>query len=586
MNRMDNISTRAVPGRQRAAGMEPGLGVGSAQHYLRLIVHRKWLVAGVFLVISLVTVLVAARLPDVYTSETVILVDPQKVPEGYVKSTVTGDVRNRLGTLSQQILSATRLQKIIDTLRLYPEDKKTLPREEIITRMRRDISVKVLSDFGGSQDLQAFRITYSGREPRLVAQVTNELASLFIEENLKAREQQATGTTEFLENQLQETRKALESQEAKLRDFKLKHIGEMPEQQTAGLQILGQLQSQLQLESDALSRAEQQKSYIQSMVAQSSAPVVDLDDGEQNGVQRKGKASSATLSSSRAKLAQLLAIYTENHPDVQRMRRVIKEEEAQGNPAEAVMRALYTEKHPDVKRYRKQMEAKGENETATSAAESDAAQAVIAAPSTQTSPAAARPAPPSYVNPVLQSQLKMIDAEIAKHQEEQQRLSKLVASNQAKLEAVPLREQEITSLVRDYEISKAHYSQLLEKQLSAETATQLEIRQKGERFSILDPAQPAERPSKPNRTLINVGGGLAGLLLGLLAALGTELIGTSITAPEQITAATTLPVLEIIPSIRTSADRLARRRRLLFTAGSAAAAVIVCCGLALYHYHS
>ncbi len=88
--------------------------------------------------------------------------------------------------------------------------------------MRKDISVQVVSDFGGGQDLQAFRITYSGREPRLVAQVTNELASLFIEENLKAREQQATGTTEFLENQLQETRKTLEAQEAKLKDFKLK----------------------------------------------------------------------------------------------------------------------------------------------------------------------------------------------------------------------------------------------------------------------------------------------------------------------------------------------------------------------------
>ena len=216
-------------------------------------------------------------MPDSYRSETVILVDPQKVPDTYVRSTVTGDIRGRLSTLSQQILSATRLQKIIDSLNLYPQERKGMAREDIIARMRGDIGVTVLSDFGGGQDLQAFRITYSGHEPRLVAQVTNELASLFIEENLKAREQQATGTSEFLQNQLQETRKRLDDQEAKLKDFKLRHIGEMPEHEAADLQILGQLQSQLQIESEALSRAEQQKSYLQSMMASGSAPVVDLD---------------------------------------------------------------------------------------------------------------------------------------------------------------------------------------------------------------------------------------------------------------------------------------------------------------------
>src|SRR5579863_193258 len=143
--------------------------------------------------------------------------------------------------------------------------------------MRADITVNVVTDFGASQDLQAFRISYSGENARLVAQVTNEIASLFIEENLKAREQQATGTTEFLENQLQEARTTLEGQENKLKDFKLRHVGEMPEQQTANLQILGQLQAQLQTQSDALSRSEQQKNYLQSLSTQ-TAPVVDLDE--------------------------------------------------------------------------------------------------------------------------------------------------------------------------------------------------------------------------------------------------------------------------------------------------------------------
>jgi polysaccharide chain length determinant protein (PEP-CTERM system associated) len=520
----------------------------SLEHYWRLILHRKWLVLGTFIVVSLSTAIVAHRLPDVYSSETLILVDPQKVPESYVKPTVTGDVRDRLGTLSQQILSATRLQKIIDTFNLYANERKTLPREDVILLMRSHIRVNVLSDFGGSQDLQAFRISFTGSDPRLVAQVTNELASLFIEENLKAREQQAQGTSDFLQNQLQETRKLLEQQEAKLKDFKLKHIGEMPEQQAADIQILGQMQAQLQAESDALSRAQQQKSYVQSMMAQTSAPVVDLD-GSEPGAKSHGNTdgpkTQSALSIAKAKLAQLRTHYSDSYPDVQKLKRQIEEEEkAQKAELEAI--AKDTPPEPPVK-------------------------------------ASERP-PVNHSNPVLQSQLEALDAEIVKHKAEQARLSNVIAGYQSKLEAIPVREQQINDLVRDYEISKAHYSQLLEKQLSAETATQLEIRQKGEKFSILDPAQPAERPSQPNRRLINAAGSLGGLALGLVLALITEVFGMSITAPEQIVEVSGLPVLEVIPMIHTQAAPALTRKRLILTAVSGAALVLVCC--ALYYYHS
>jgi capsular polysaccharide biosynthesis protein len=161
----------------------------------------------------------------------------------------------------------------------------------------------------------------------------------------------------------------------------------------------------------------------------------------------------------------------------------------------------------------------------------------------------------------------------------------LASNYQVKLEAIPVREQEITELVRDYEISKAHYGQLLQNQFSADTATQLEIRQKGERFTILDPAQPAQRPSKPNRILIDGAGSVAGLALGLLLALFTELLGISITAPEQITAATGLPVLEVIPLIQTHTDKLIRKRQFIVAAAAAALiGVLGCCALLFYRY--
>jgi polysaccharide chain length determinant protein (PEP-CTERM system associated) len=509
--------------------------------------------------VTAVVVIITSRLPDLYTSYTLILVDPQKVPESYVKPTVTGGIRNRLGTLSQQILSATRLQKIIDNLNLYPGERKSMAREDVIAKMRNDVNVNLVGEYGGSQDLQAFRISYSGREPRLVAQVTNQLASLFIEENLKAREQQATGTTEFLDNQLRETRKALEAQEAKLRDFKLKHIGELPEQQAADLQLLGSLQSQLQIESEVLSRAEQQKSYLQSMMAQST-PVIEIDDVEpvSESRAREGKKAAAapgpTGGSAKARLDALLERgYTEQHPDVRRLRaQAAQEEPVKGGRAE--------EAAPPV-------------------------------PTPEAVPQKAQPRPrriaqPSYVNPVLQSQLKTIQDEIVKHKEEQQRLRKLVANYQAKLEAIPVREQQMAELVRDYEISKAHYSQLLEKQLSAETATQLEVRQKGEKFSVLDPAQPPERPSSPNRLLLNTGGALAGLTLGILLTLVSEFLGVSITAPEQITAAVGINVLEVIPIIQTHADVVTRKRRMVLMVASGAVVTLLAAVAVVYHYRN
>ena len=548
----------------------------SVEHYLRLIVHRKWLVLITFFVVTIMTAVVAWRLPDIYTSETVILVDPQKVPESYVHPTVTGDIRNRLSTLEQQILSTTRLQKIIEALNLYPQERRILAREDVIGRMRKDITISLVNAFGAYQDLQAFKIGYSGREPRLVAQVANDLASLFIEENLKAREQQATGTTEFLQNQLQETRKNLELQEGKLRDFRMRHVGEMPEQQAADLQILGQIQSQLQLESEALSRAEQQKSMAQSMTAQ-PAPVVDVDSGGANGPasvpgEAKMPAKAPARMTPKAQLESLLKEklsrgYTDAHPDVKKLRTQIAQEEAK-EAKEAKQLAAVEAKQPEAK----EPENKKESAAAVPAVEpADVTRSVVR---TNTS------------NPVLVSQLRALDAEIEKHKQELKRLSKVAASYQAKLEAIPVREQEISDLVRDYEISKAHYGQLLEKQLSAETATQLEIRQKGEKFSVLDPAQPAEKPSKPNRKMINAGGAGGGLALGLLLALITEFLGMSITAPEQLADVAGLPVLEVIPIIHTHRDRSRRRRRLVWAmVYGVLVTVLASCSILFYRYH-
>jgi polysaccharide chain length determinant protein (PEP-CTERM system associated) len=530
----------------------------SPAHYLQLILHRKWIIVIMFFIATAAAAVVSQRLPNIYTSETVILVDPQKVPESYVKATVTGDVKNRLATLTQQILSATRLQKIIETFGLYAEERKTMAREDVIARMRKDINVSMVTG-GGAQDLQAFQIRYSGGNPGLVAKVTNQVAALFIEENLKAREQQATGTTEFLQHQLDETRKTLEKQEEQLRDFRLKHLGEMPEHQVANLTVLGQLKASVQQQSEALARAEQQRSYLQTMMAQ-SVPVVDVDsDSEESRPAAAPKPAAprnaaplATLAQNKARLAALLAKWTDDHPEVRRLKHIIAEEEAK----------LASNDPPPV---------------------SEAAEVPEARPP---APRVTRRAavPVNFSNPVLLSQLKTVEAEIAKHKEETARLNRHIAVYQAKLEAIPVREQQIADLVRDYETNKRHYNQLLDRQLAAQTATQLEIRMKGERFTVLDPAQPAQRPSKPNRPMITAAGGIAGLILGMLLAIGSEFIRMTITSPDHIPQENGNQVLEVMPVIVTEVGKQRRKKQLMWGAFSGAGATAALAVILFYHY--
>jgi len=530
---MNNKEVPAKGTRHSAPVIKNALADLSIEHVLLVLLHRKWLCILTFLVISVGTAVYSYWLPNLYTSETLILVDPQQVPTTYVRPTISGTVRNRLGTLSQQILSATRLQTVIDTFHLYAEERKSMTHEDLINDMRKNIEVRVVSDFGAADDLQAFRIAYTGRDPRVVAQVTNELASLFIQENLKAREQMSHGTSEFLQHQVEETRKQLELQEGRLRDFKLKHIGEMPEQQSATLQILGQLQTQLQMEGEALNRAEQQRSYILTLANQ-SAPVVDMDS------QRPAtKPANSSLIEAKAKLRELLSRYGEKNPDVLALKKQIEQEEAQ-------------------------------------------AASQVEEPETQ--PVEIKPPPRAYVNPVLQTQMAGLDAEIKKHKSELERLRGLAATYQAKLESIPVQEQAVKELERDYEMSKAHYGQLLHDKLSAETAVNMEVRQKGEKFKVLDPARVSEKPSSPNRLLINAIGSLGGLALGLLFALSGEFLGMSITSSLDLSIPG-VPLLGTVPIIHTRYERRQRKKRWIMAGATGGLLMLLAGGVYLFLYY-
>ncbi len=512
-------------------------------------IHRVVLTTALVFGIAAVT---AWKLPDVYRTDTLILVDPQKVPEKYVSTTVSTDVSGRLNTISQQIMSSTRLKRIIDTYDLYRNLKGHSTEEEIIERMRSDIKVEVVRNFesssrdGSGRGLAAFRITYQGRDPAMVAQVCSQLASLFIEENLKVREQQAEGTSEFLENQLTLARKNLEEQERKVRDFKLKHVGELPEQAAANIATLGRLQVQLQAETEALNRARQQELFLQAMLASTSrslAPTVGGEPGPSASVPAQVPDSLARLRQQRASaegvLQQWAARYSENHPDLKRQQALLESLDKQIRAEERRLSA-----------------------------------APPAAPLPVISRRPSAPLPEANDPQIVQrNQLRMIQAEIQNRQGEQGRISAQLRSYQYKVDQMPVREQQIADVLRDYEISRGFYQSLLEKKMSADVSTDLEKRQKSERFAILDPARVPEKPFKPNRPAIATLGFLFALALGVGLALLTEIRDPSVKKEEEVTSFG-LRVLARIPPVVTADELLARRRRALRNWALSAAATV------------
>ena len=185
---------------------------------LLILRRRIWFLLVPFAIVAAATAVISRKLPDLYRSDTLILVVPQRVPESYVKSTVTSRIEDRLQSISQQILSRTRLERIIQDFNLYAEERKTGIMEDIVEQMRSDIKVDVVKG-------DAFRVSYIGRDPRTVMKVTDRLSSLFIEENLRDREVLAEGTDQFLEAQLEDARRRLAEHEKKLEDLSQAVLG-------------------------------------------------------------------------------------------------------------------------------------------------------------------------------------------------------------------------------------------------------------------------------------------------------------------------------------------------------------------------
>jgi len=521
---------------------------------LGILWRRKWLILGCFLPALLAAVVVSRLLPAAYESEALVLVVPQRIPEKFVSPTVTTDIADRIRTISQQILSRTRLERIIEEFDLYPEQRRRGIMQDVVDNMRsNDITVDIPRQRGRrSEDAgTSFRLAFRTGDPRKAMQVTERLASVFIEENLRDREVLAEGADQFLESQLEEARQQLLTVEKQLEEYKRRHANQLPTQQPTNLQVMQHAESQLQQLQEAQRDDRNRLLGLDRLIAeaqlQASAPAAAPSSGEGENAPDTRSAADR-LESARKTLSQLELRYKPEHPDVVRLKRTIQDLEKQAS-AEAVQQPL------------------GGGSTVT------------------------RPLSANEVQ--RRTRLAQLDAEkvevssrLAQREAEERRLRAQIAEYRTRVEAAPTRELELVALTRDYDTLKSRYAALLSKREDARIAANLERRQIGEQFKLIEPPRIPERPVSPNRPLIWLLGAAAGLglALGLTALL--EYRESSFRTEEDITTALALPVLALIPRMDTASERarLRRRRRLASVAALVVAMTIAGAALIAWRF--
>jgi polysaccharide biosynthesis transport protein len=471
-------------------------------------------------------------LPSRYKSSTLILVEQPTIAQSYVVPNINDDLQTRLQSMTEQILSRTRLLVIIHNLNLYGGDHSGLTDDQKIASMRKDIVLDLVRD-PQKQDISSFTISYEARDPRLAQKVTAELTDLFINENLKVRRDESVGTTDFLETQLEDARQSLSEQEAKVQEFESQHEGALPTQETSNLAILNSLQSQLQSEQDALNTAKQQRVYLEALLEQEKTAQVRIrPDGDQtNGASTDLSTIDDQLDKLRAELADLSSRYTDRYPDVLRLKAQIAKTEAMRDNLIAAQKSA----------------SAGSAHASDGAATGGFADTGLGATGRQ-----------------VMSQLQANQVEIANRESSIESLKARLGEYQGRLNLTPETEQQLDDLTRGYDQSKANYDELLKKKDDSAMATSMEQMQQGERFTILDPPSLPSKPDFPNRLKFCGIGLCVGLALGLIVVSSLEFFDDRLHSEKEIKSLLPMGVLSDIPRIANAVDEQKAKRRLAF----------------------
>jgi polysaccharide chain length determinant protein (PEP-CTERM system associated) len=515
----------------------------SVDDVLRIARRRIWLVLVPFGLIAAGTAVVARKLPDSYRADTLILVVPQRIPESYVRATITMRIEDRIQAIRQQILSRTVLEETIKKFNLYPEQRKAgTIMEDMVGKMRSDIKIEPIKQG------DAFLISYVGRDPSTVMRVTEYLTNSFINQNLKDRTSLAEGTNQFLETQLEDARRRLLEQEQKLQAYNQAHSGELPAQQPSNLQAISNLQSQIrsvlnQISSDQDKRRSLEREISDIQTEMRLFPPVDPIPPP--GGQANLGTASQRLNAARAQLATYMAQkFTDEHPQVKAIKREIArlqkevDDEALKQPVKPTDQRAVS---PGQYAQQKKLES-------------------------------------------LNDELEMINRRIESNQAEEKKLRALSDSYQYKADMAPARASELVELTRDYATLQGLYSSLLAKKEESKMAANLESRQIGEQFRLVDPAKFPERPFKPNRMVINMVGMTAGLAVGVALVGLLEWRDSSFKTDDEVSNVLTLPVLAVVPLMQSNQDRERLARRNLIASVGLGSTVLGCLAVVVYTF--
>lgn len=518
---VNEIKLRPAPDLQA----EP-LSVLIRQHWSN-IVRRKWVVLGCAVVGVAIAAILCVILPKSYRSSTLILIENQKIPTDYVKGIGGANIEQRLTMIHQQVMSRTFLSQIMDEYKLYEDKVRSEGHEPAIETLRKMIKVETVGTPGASgKSVEAITLSFANEDPTTAMNVTAKLASLFIQENIRSREQLVTGVTVFLEQELHDAKKMLEAKERAISEFKARYVTELPEQKEANLRTLDRLQTELNTTVETIHSLTARHSLFEKAVAQyeqyemkggiSSQPMSHMRN------QPVQDPLSTRLSELQKQLATLMATYKDTYPDV-----VIVKDEIEELEAHIAEQAQVAE-HKKLSQLEEPQLDHNER-------------------------------PGRVLDPQLQKLLDQLDEsrlDITNLKAKEARIVREMKEIEGRVEHTPSREQQLMILTRDYENMQSNYQALLDKQLNARVAENLEKRQQGEQIRVLDPANLPQTPEKPNRLLIIVLGLIGGGGLGVGLALGIDQLNPTFKRREEVEVLPGIQVLATIPEFFTLSPQI------------------------------
>jgi polysaccharide chain length determinant protein (PEP-CTERM system associated) len=510
----------------------------------------RWVIVVPFLVGTYVGLVVSSRQADMYESDMLIQVIPQRIPASFVQSTVTMRTIDRLSALTEQILSRTELERLIVELNLFPEERAKLPMQDVVEHMRvQRIRIEPVIPRGSRDgDADSFYVRFSYKDPATARHVTERLGGLFIDVNARDRNNLAVQTQQFLASQLLESKAKLEETEARMRDFRERNSGRLPTQLSVNMQAMQNAQMRAQSLTESIARDRDRRMILERLLEEAEVEIIitpatpsvtgptDAPPGTPTG-----RTTGEQLVAAKQALVALQLRLKPEHPDVIRTKGLIGKLEAQ----------LETEN-----------KAAEEARRAAAAGE-------IPEPSMDPRESARRARVKQLV-----SDIEILNRDIARKEAEEERLRAMTDTIQGRMDQVPGIESEWVALTRDYETQSASYKALLSKSENAELAANLEERQIGEQFRILDPARVPVRPLGVNRLQINGIGAAAGLGIGLLLAGLLELRDRTFRQVDDVIDVLKLPVVALVPQVTSDAEKNRMKARKLAAACAGMALVV------------